>query len=216
MNARNVRFGLLTAAALFASTLAAAAPGPEVSRNHFDSDAPMREPGFFDFVVLGAPGEALWKVVTEFNPPSAPNGVSQVLAERPSESIATALRRNVVARDGTFSLGIKRTAGRGGIVLRWVDAKNFLALLVDPLTGEAHLTSYRQGRATELARGKGESDRVWGALVITAAGPNVSATWEGKLLLDGTDPAPASGRAGIATAGPGILAFDEFLIQPAS
>ena len=40
--------------------LASAAP-PEKSRNHFDSDAPMREPAFFDFAVLGSPGEAQWK-----------------------------------------------------------------------------------------------------------------------------------------------------------
>ena len=216
MNMRNDRRGLLAAAALLAAGLTCgAAPVPEASRNHFDSDAPMREPGFFDFVVLGTPGEALWRVVTEFNPPSAPNAVSQVLAQRPQESIATALRRNIVARDGTFSIGIKRTAGRGGVVFRWVDQKTFLALLVEPFTGEARLMSYRQGRATELARGKGEGSREWCSLAVTAAGPRISATWEGKPLLEATDPAPAPGRAGIATAGPGIMAFDEFVIQPA-
>ncbi len=216
MNAQNARRGPVAVALLAAALVCGASPASETSRNHFDSDAPMREPGFFDFVTLGTPGQAVWKVVTEFNPPSAPNAISQVLAERPLESIAAALRRNVVTRDGTFSIGIKRTAGRGGMVLRWVDEKNFVAVLVEPFTGEARLMSYRQGRATELARGQGEGDRAWCALVVTASGPTLSATWEGKPLLEATDPAPASGRAGIATAGPGIMAFDEFVIRPAS
>jgi len=192
----------------------AAASAPEKSRNHFDSDAPMRAPGFFDFLVLGAPGEAQWRTVTEFNPPSAPNGVSQVFEQRPSQSIAAAVRRNVTLKDGTVSLGIKRVAGQGGVVVRLVDEKNFIALLMDPVSGEARLMDYRQGRATELARGKGEGQREWGQLVVTLAGPKISAAWEGKPLLEGTDPAPAAGRAAIATAGPGIMTFDEFVLEP--
>src|SRR5580765_5813845 len=132
-----------------------ASASPEKSRNHFDSDAPMRAPGFFDFVVLGSPGEAQWRTVTEFNPPSAPNGVSQVFEQRPSQSIAAAVRRNVTLKDGTVSLGIKRVAGQGGVGVRLADEKNFIALLIDPVSGEARLMDYRQGRATELARGKG-------------------------------------------------------------
>ena len=77
------------------------------------------------------------EAVTEFNPPSAPNGVSQVLAERPPDSIAVALRRNVSLKDGSLSLGIKRTAGHGGLVFRLADSKNYLALLLDPLSGDA-------------------------------------------------------------------------------
>ena len=199
---------------LFFAAAFPAAAAPEKSRNHFDSDAPMRAPGFFDFLVLGSPGEAEWRTVTEFNPPSAPNAVSQILEQRPSQSIAAAVRRNVTLRDGTVSLGIKRVAGQGGVVVRMADEKNFLALLIDPVSGEARLMSYRQGRATELARGKGDGQREWGSLVVTLAGPKVSATWEGKPLVEGTDPAPAAGRAAIATAGPGIMTFDEFVIEP--
>ncbi|MDQ6894139.1 MAG: hypothetical protein M3167_15860 [Acidobacteriota bacterium] len=205
-------------AAAFAAGLAllsgVASAAPEKNRNHFDSDAPMRAPGFFDFLVLGAPGEAQWRTVTEFNPPSAPNGVSQVFEQRPSQSIAAAVRRNVTLKDGTVSLGIKRVAGQGGVVVRLVDDKNFVALLIDPISGEARLMDYRQGRASELARGKGEGKREWGQLVVTLAGPKIAASWEGKPLLEGTDPAPAAGRAAIATAGPGIMTFDEFVLDP--
>ena len=199
---------------LFLAAAVPASAAPEKSRNHFDSDAPMRAPGFFDFLVLGAPGEAEWRTVTELNPPSAPNGVSQIIEQRPSQSIAAAVRRNVTLRDGTVSLGIKRVAGQGGVVVRLASEKSFLALLIDPVSGEARLMSYRDGRATELARGKGEGQREWGQLVVTLAGPKISATWEGKPLLEGTDPAPAGGRAAIATAGPGIMTFDEFVIDP--
>jgi hypothetical protein len=192
----------------------ASAASPEKSRNHFDSDAPMREPAFFDFAILGSPGEAQWKVVTEFNPPSAPNGVSQVLAERPADSTAAALRRNVSIKDGVLSLGIKRTVGRGGLVFRMADSKNYLALLLDPVSGEARLVQCRNGRTSELASGRAEGSREWGVLGVALSGPKVTATWEGKALLEGSDAAPAAGRAGIATAGPGIMTFDELLIDP--
>jgi hypothetical protein len=199
---------------LFLAGAVPASAAPEKNRNHFDSDAPMRAPGFFDFIVLGAPGEAQWRTVTEFNPPSAPNGVSQILEERPSQSIAAAVRRNVTLKDGTVSLGVKRVAGQGGVVVRLANEKNFIALLIDPISGEARLMDYREGRASELARGKGEGQREWGQLAVTLTGPKISATWEGKPLLEGTDPAPAAGRAAIATAGPGIMTFDEFVIEP--
>src|SRR5450432_3860750 len=136
--------GLAAALALGSPLLA---QSTERSRNHFDSDGPMRAPGFFDFVSLGAPGEADWKVITEFNPPSAPNAVSQVLQERPGDSIAVAIRRNVSLRDGSFSLGIKVIPGRGGIVFRMVDEKNYFALLVDPISGDARLIQSLAGHS---------------------------------------------------------------------
>jgi hypothetical protein len=210
---RKPTWSLVLAASLLLGGAVASA-SPEKSRNHFDSDAPMRAPGFFDFVVLGSPGEAQWRTVTEFNPPSAPNAVSQVFEQRPSQSIAAAVRRNVMLKDGTVSVGIKHVSGQAGVVVRLADEKNFVALLIDPVSGEARLMDYRQGRATELGRGKGECQRDWGVLIVTLAGPKISATWEGKPLLEGTDPAPAAGKSAIATAGPGIMTFDEFVIDP--
>lgn len=208
--------------ALFWTGLAAAlalgspmrAQSAEQSRNHFDSDGPMRAPGFFDFVSLGAPGEGDWKVITEFNPPSTPNAVSQVLQERPADSIAVAIRRNVSLRDGSVSLGIKVIPGRGGIVFRMVDEKNYLALLVNPISGDARLIRSLAGHSSELARGRAKSDRDWAVLVVRAEGPKIVATWEGKPLLEATDPSPAQGKVGMATAGPGISTFDEFVIDP--
>ena len=197
----------LAASALFAG---------ESIRNHFDSDATMREPGYFDLVVLGAPGAALWRILAEVNPPSAPNALGQVFAERPTDSIAAAIRRNVLLKDGSLSVSVKKTPGKGGILFRAADDKNFLVLLVDPSTSDARLIQYRQGRASELARGRPESGREWGVLAIKLAGPKITATWEGKPLLMADDPAPVEGRTGLATSGPGLTTFDEFLIDPAA
>lgn len=185
----------------------------EKLRNHFDSDAVMREPAFFDFVVLHSPGEAQWKVVAEFNPPSTPNAISQVLAARPAESIAVALRRNALLRDGALSLGIKRVGGTGGLVFRMTDEKNYLALLIDPVSGEARLLQSRAGKTTELARAPAVTPRDWGLLAVELAGATVTAKWEGKPLFEARDAAPAAGRTGVATAGPGIMTFDEFVID---
>ena len=58
-------------------------------------------------------------------------------------------------------------------------------------------------------------DQEWGKLSVTAAGPQISATWNEKPLLTATDPHPQAGRAGLATAGPGSVSFDEFVFEPA-
>ena len=202
---------LLCAAAAGAQNAATA----EKLRNHFDSDALLREPAFFDFVALGSPGLAQWKVVSGFNPPSAPNHVTQTVATRPDDSIAAALRRNSLFRDGAWSLAMRRGEGRGGIVLRMAGEKDFLVLLVDLASGDARLSAYRNGRPTELAKATAKIGSEWGVLKISAAGPKISAEWDDKPLLQAVDPNPAAGRSGMATAGPGFVSFDEFVLEPA-
>jgi hypothetical protein len=213
----SVQRALALCALLLAVNLFAAGQGSGTAiRNHFDSDAQMRAPGFFDFAVLGAPGPAEWVVLSDFNPPSAPNQVTQIVQDRPIDSIAAALRRSVSFVDGRLSIAVKRAGGRGGILFRMASEKDFLVLLVDSGSGDARLLSYRGGKPTELARGQAGFNVEWVVLEILTAGPEVRATWAGKPLLNAKDPAPAAGRAGMATAGPGPVSFDEFILEPAS
>ena len=189
---------------------------PAVVRNHFDSDAVMRAPGFFDFTEVGAPGRSDWVVMSDFNPPSAPNQLTQTVQGRPADSIAVALRRNVQFRDGRLSVALKRASGRGGVLFRMSGEKDFLVLLVDSDSGDARLVSYRGGKPTELAKGQAAFGVDWGVLEVSASGAEIRASWAGKPLLAAKDPAPASGRAGVATAGPGAASFDEFILEPVS
>lgn len=184
-------------------------------RNHFDSDTPMRPPGYFDFAVLGSPAQAQWTVLADFNTPSAPNQVTQTGMQRPADSVAAALRRNVLLQDGRLSVGLRKGSGQGGVVLRMAGEKDFLLLLVDLTTGQARLSSYSGGKATELARGRAELDRAWSILSVVASGPRIVAQWDGRALLGASDPRPASGRTGLATAGAGAVSFDELTIEPA-
>lgn len=193
--------------------LAAPAALAERWRNHFDADAISRPPAFFDFEVLGAPGAMRWMVLNDVNPPSAPNQLTQVVADRPDGSIAVALRRSVTMADGTLSVALKKVPAREGLVFRMTDEKNFLALLLDGKSGETRLIAYRNGTPTELARGAAAIDREWGILAVSLAGPAISASWNEKELLRATDARPASGRVGLATAGPGRSSFDEFVID---
>ena len=211
-----VKRGACGALLLVFAAAAAVAQNAEKLRNHFDADGLLREPAFFDFLVLGPPGEAGWKVVGGYNPPSAPNHVSQVMPDRPADSIAVAVRRNVNYRDGAWSLALHRGSGRGGIVFRMTGEGDFLVLLVDLATGEARLSSYRKGRPTELAKGTRKPRNEWGTLKILAAGPRITAEWDGESLLEAVDPNPAAGRSGMATAGPGVVSFDEFVLEPAA
>jgi len=192
---------------------AATAPAEQV-RSHFDSDAIMRVPGFFDLVELGSPGRTRWLILTDPNPPSAPYRLAQTETNRPADSIAAALRRGVTLQDGSASTFVKQGPSRAGLLLRMADQKNFLLLLVDTASGDVVLSSYRQGQASELGRGHGAFARGWEKIGVTLAGPAVTVSFNGQKLFDATDPGPVSGRIGVATAGPGEASFDEFLIEP--
>ena len=212
----NLRNRSLLAGIALVCLFAGAARGQDI-RNHFESDSIGRPPAFFDFVVLGAAGPAAWRVTGGNNPPSAPNFAAQIVADRPKDSIAAALRRTANYQDGAWSIALMNEGGgQGGIVFRMADEKNFLVLLVDAGNGEAVLASYRNGTRQELAKGKATIANEWGNLKITATGPKITATWDSRPLLQATDPAPAAGRAGMATAGHGISSFDEFLLEPAA
>jgi hypothetical protein len=93
------------------------------------------------------------------------------------------------------------------------DEKTFLELLLDATSGQARLTSWRDGKPTPLAQGKAVIERDWGNLTVKLAGRVVSATWNEKPLLEGKDPKPVSGRFGLATEGPGNTSFDELVLE---
>jgi hypothetical protein len=208
----------LRTAGLLLATLgfSAATLGAETVRNHFDADTMGRMPGFFDFAVLGAPGAARWLILSDLNPPSAPHILQQVDEKRPADSIAAAVRRTYVFRDGTVSTFVRRGPGRAGMILRMADDRDFLVLLVDTATGSTVLTSWRDGKATELGRGQVSLDRSWENFMVTASGPSLSVLFDGKKLFDARDPKPVAGRTGLATAGPGAAAFDEFILETAA
>lgn len=204
---------LRSACALLLLALAARPAPAEELRNHFDSDAVMRAPAFFDLVLLGdTPGDSKWLILVDLNPPSAPNRLVQTNAKRPAGSVSAALRRNVAFQDGAASTFVKKGTGQAGLVLRLVDAKNFLLLLADTQTGDLVLTSYRDGKATELGRGHGAFERGWEKVGAKLEGPTVTVSVNDQKLFDARDPGPAAGRAGVATAGPGEASFDELLI----
>jgi hypothetical protein len=211
----------LFATALVALGVAPASARAEKIRNHFDSDSMMRPPGFFDLVVLGAPGapgtagEAKWLVLVDKNPPSAPNKLAQVNARRPDDSIAAALRRSVSFQDGTVSTFVKKGAGREGLILRMKDDKNFLVLLVDA-SGDVVLSAYANGKPTELGRGHKPLERPWEQYTVKAEGPQLTVSFNDEKLFDARDPHPVSGRTGLAAVGPGEASFDEFVIDPAT
>ena len=218
MIARNMRIAA-GAAWLLAGCLAIAAAAPKDSapwqrlRNHFDSDAVLGAPGYFDFLVLGQAGPAQWRVTVGTNPPSTPNVATQTYTDRPEGSIAAAVRRNAVFRDGKVTVALEKGSGRGGLVFRLAGEKSFCALLVDQESGEARLTAWRDGRSTEIGRGKADLANAWGILAVTLDGPKIDAEWDGKKLLQGTDPRPVSGGAGMATEGAGSVAFDELVLE---
>jgi hypothetical protein len=198
---------------LVACAAAAAAPlSAETVRNHFDSDAMMRPPGFFDFVVVGS-APARWLVLSDPNPPSAPFRLVQVEKKRPADALAIAVRRKYAFQDGTVTTYVKRGGSQAGFVLRMTGEKDFIALLIDTQTGVVRLLSYRDGHATELGRGHAEFVSDWEKFGVVAAGPSLKVTYDDRPLFEAKDPKPAAGKTGLAAAGPGEASFDEFVLE---
>lgn len=195
--------------------LAASPLSAEKIRNHFDSDSIMRPPGFFDYVVLGSPSPAKWLVLSDKNPPSAPSVAAQVETGRPDASVAAAVRRTYSYRDGTTSEFFKTGGSRGGLIVRYVDDKNYVLLLLDGKSGEAVLTSVRDGRSDVLARGKASFTEAWQRVTLEASGPSIQVSVGDAPVLAGTDPRPVAGRVGMAAAGPGEARFDELILESA-
>ena len=115
-------------------------------------------------------------------------------------------------QDGAASTFVKKGPGQAGLVLRLVDAKNYLLLLADTQNGDLVLTSYRDGKAAELGRGAGAFERGWEKIGAKLEGPTVTVSVNDRKLFDAKDPGPAAGRVGVVTAGPGEASFDELLI----
>jgi len=199
--------------ALTLGSLAAASLSAETVRNHFDTDTAMRVPGFFDLVVLGPQAPARWLILTDLNPPSAPNRLSQVDAKRPDGSIAAAVRRNYVFQDGTVSTYVKREGSHAGLLLRMASEKDFLVLMVDTGSGEAVLTSWRDGKPTELGRGRAKLDREWEKFAVAAQGPSLTVSFGDQKLFEAKDPKPVTGKTGLVTTGAGAASFDEFILE---
>jgi len=203
-------------ATLFAAVSSAGAAADEI-RNHFDSDSIIRPPGYFDLIVLGAPGKSRWLVLTDLNPPSAPNRLVQTETERSEDSIAAAVRRTYTFQDGTGSTMIKKGGtGKAGLLLRMADEKNYLLLLVDTATGDLVLTSTVGGKSTQLGKGKIAFEKLWEKFGVTAVGPALTVTFNDKKVFEATDPKPVNGRVGVAAAGPGEVSFDELILDPAA
>ena len=186
----------------------------EIIRNHFDTDAMMRAPGFFELMVLGPnPSPARWLVLADPNPVSAPNRLAQVEAKRDGESIAAAVRRTYAFEDGSVTTYLRQNGSRAGLLLRMADEKNFVVLLVDTTTGDAVLSSWRDGKGTPLGRGQAHFARNWEKFGVVAKGGSLTVTLDDQKLFEATDPHPVSGRTGLVAAGPGEASFDEFVLE---
>jgi|RhiMetdeSRZDD1v2_1073273.scaffolds.fasta_scaffold01124_19 hypothetical protein len=202
-------------ATLFAAVSSAGARAEEI-RNHFDADTILRPPGYFDLIVLGAPGKSRWLVLTDLNPPSAPNRLVQTETQRPDDSIAAAVRRTYTFQDGTATTMIKKGGtGKAGLLLRMADEKNYLLLLVDTATGDLALSSTVGGKTTELGKGKVSFERLWEKFGVTAAGPSLTVAFNDQKVFGATDPKPVTGRVGVAAEGSGEVSFDELILAPA-
>ena len=109
---------------------------------------------------------------------------------------------------------MKRGASLEGLILRMADEKNFLMLLVDAASGDTVLSDVpADGKAVELGRGHAALGAGWEKLSVAAAGPALTVSFNDQKIFEAKDPKPATGKTGLAAAGPGDASFDEFVLE---
>ncbi len=65
---------------------------------------------------------------------------------------------------------MKNSPSRAGFVLRMTGEKDFLLLTVETLSGDVVLSSYRDGKPSELGRGNIKFGRAWDNFGVSLEG----------------------------------------------
>ena len=117
-------------------------------------------------------------------------------------------------QDGTSSTFFKKGGSRSGLILRYVDEKNYLLLLVDGASGEAVLTSVRDGKARCSDAARATFSDAGRSSESRRSGPSVKASLGDARSSKG--PIRTRWRARRHRGrGPGRGAFDELVFESA-
>ena len=200
--------------------IAAAALGSDAIRLHFDSDAAGTEPAFLRFESSEGLSSGRWRAVPSDNPMTTPNVAVQTDPQGSPGKFRFALSKEAGRfRDGSVQASVQcQTAGnpcRPGVVLRYRDPRNFVAVLCELSKSSVSVVQMRNGKLETLASAGYEArERFWTTVAVEAAGGRLEVRMGGRSVLTARDPHPQAGEAGLLSEAGSIQAFDELILTP--
>ncbi len=189
-------------------------------RLHFDSDLPGSPPAFMRFESTQGISSVTWKAIPDGKAITLENVAVQTDGSGSLGQYRFALSTEARDfRDGKVVVSVKRQTPknpcRGGLAVRFRDPGNFLGILWDFEKQDVSLLSVRDGKVATLGTGRVESNEpLWRTIGVELSGPRVSVTVSQKPALEGSDPRPKAGSAGLVTEGGSMVGFDELTLEP--
>lgn len=184
----------------------------------FDADTPGSPPAWMRFESTNGLSTGKWKVFPNANPHSPPN----VLVQTDHKGEAGQYRFGFSTEAGVFKNGGSavsivpshaRTECRGGAVLRYRDAGNFLAAIDDFKTHTVSLIEFHDGKKEVLGSVNAVSrERIWTTVGLEARGKDVTVTVGGQPVLHERAKHDDEGMAGLLAEGGSIEVFDDLTV----
>jgi hypothetical protein len=198
--------------------LAAAAPGPQrAAQFTFDGEPVGAAPKDFAFAAMRQSEPGTWEVRQ-----AAKNGFLAHLIQRGSHGYAMAIAPGSDLRDLAVSARLRLTDGAlsGGVISRYVDAKNYYATVLDLRRGQLRMYRIFDGNRNQIEfKDDLQLDFAsWHTLKVVHHDNFVSAYLGGIKVFEDRDNrnrAFAAGRCGVLASGDSEVWFDDLSIETA-
>jgi hypothetical protein len=135
---------------------------------------------------------SVWKVVEDASAPSAHKALAQTSADGPKRLFNLCVATKTSFRDLELTVAFKAVAGKidqgGGLVWRYIDAKNYYVARMNPLENNYRVYKVVNGKRTQLATADLKIDAAkWHTLRVVHVGKHIECYFDGKRYLDVKD-----------------------------
>jgi hypothetical protein len=161
-------------------------------------------PGWIAAKTGEGPG-SVWKVVKDATAPSAGKALAQTSPDGPKPLFNLCIAKKTKFRDLEMTVAFKAVAGKidqgGGLVWRYIDAKNYYVARMNPLEDNYRVYKVVAGRRTQLATADLKIDAAkWHKLRVVHVGKHITCYCDGRPYLDVRDDTfPKAGQIGLWT-----------------
>jgi hypothetical protein len=147
---------------------------------------------------------SVWKVVEDATAPGH-KALAQTSAAGPNRLFNLCVANRTSFRDLDLSVAFRPIAGKldqgGGLVWRYIDAKNYYVARMNPLEDNYRVYKVVAGKRTQLATAPLKIDASkWHTLRVVHVGKYIECYFDGKRYLDVNDETfPKAGKVGLWT-----------------
>jgi hypothetical protein len=170
-----------------------------------------------------------WEIRSDPSAPTQPYVLAQISADPRQDRSPLAILDTVSLRDADISVRLKAISGRedqgGGLVFRYLDAKNYYVVRADWLHDDVVLYKVENGRCSAIVpRGQPPSQigvkrdfppNTWHILKVSVRGNRFQVYVNHRRILqveDSTYRGP--GKVGLSTKADSVTYFDDFRVYP--